>query len=325
LLANVKAKDYKKTINTLIIGWNNEAVTLYDRIVSYPALKYEVKGFMLPSGIQENCHYKNVFVIGDLSNFVECIEEYEIEEALIILSPSNQIFLPKIIAKCQNLGINYRVVDDAYDRTYQHVLREMVKVIFSFSDFRIRRVFDFFLSLFLLFLFLPFIIIVSIVIKLESPGSVFYTQQMCGKNGRIFSAYSFRTMIQFEKNTWSEWPKNTNPQVTKIGGIISGTKIDKLPQLLNILQGDMSFIGPRPERPFFVDCFKEHIPMYVDRFKVKPGVIGLEQVTIEYDETLEDIKEKIKADIKYIENASSLKMNLHILWRTIQSVLEGTS
>jgi exopolysaccharide biosynthesis polyprenyl glycosylphosphotransferase len=324
LLANVKAKDYKKSVNTLIIGWNNEAATLYDRILNYPALGYVVKGFIRPSGMQENSHYKNVSVIGDLSNFNECVETHDIEEVLIVLSPSEQPALSQILSKCQQLGVGYRVVGDAYDTAYQHVVREVVKEVFSFQDFGIRRILDFTLAIILMILLFPLFIIVAITIKLESPGPVFYTQQRCGKNGRIFSVYKFRSMVQdAEKASGPVWAQKQDPRITKFGRIMRKTRIDELPQLMNIIQGDMSFIGPRPERPFFVESFKRQIPMYVNRLKVKPGVTGLAQVTIGYDETLEDVKDKIKADIKYIENASSIKMNFYILWKTVIVVLFG--
>ena len=119
------------------------------------------------------------------------------------------------------------------------------------------------------------------------------------------------------------WAQKQDPRITKIGAFIRKARIDELPQLLNVLKGDMSIIGPRPERPFFADSFKITIPMYMNRLKVKPGITGLAQVIVGYDETMEDVKEKLKKDIDYIDNSSKWCMNFKVLWKTIFVVLLG--
>ena len=324
MFAKANVIEPKKEINTLIIGWNNEAATLYDRLLTYPSLGYNVKGFIRPAGMQENSYYKNVPVIGDVSTLSENITSNKINEVLIVLSPGEQQFLSQIILICKNSGIEYRIVSDAYDSSYKHVVRDVIKDSLSTGDFGFRRIFDFFGSFLLLVLLLPFFLIVGIAIKIESSGKIFYSQQRSGKNGKIFSIYKFRSMVEnAEKLSGPVWAQKDDPRITKIGRFMRKTRIDELPQLLNILKGDMSFIGPRPERPFFVESFKKQIPMYLNRLKVKPGVTGLAQVTVGYDETLEDVKDKIKKDIEYIEQANSIKMNLYILWKTFFVVITG--
>lgn len=324
MLAKVDVRDQEQLINALIVGWNNEAAGLYDKLLNYPALKYSIKGFIRPAGIQEKAYYKNVPIIGDLSNLADLIESHSIDEVLIVLSNYEQQYLSEILKVCQKADVEYKVVADTYDTGYQHVVRDVIKDALIPRDFGIRRLLDFSAALILLILLLPLFIIVGIVIKLESPGTVFYSQQRCGKNKKIFSIYKFRSMVQdAEKASGPVWAQKQDPRITKIGRFMRKTRIDELPQLMNIIRGDMSFIGPRPERPFFVDMFKKQIPMYINRLKVKPGVTGLAQVVVGYDETFEDVKNKIKADIEYIEKADSLKMNLYILWKTFFVVLTG--
>lgn len=324
MLAKLNIAEAKNEINTLIVGWNNEAATLYDRLLNYPALGYNVKGFVRPAGMQEKSYYKNVPVIGDLNSLAENLKSYNIQEVLIVLAPGEQQFLSQIIISCKKANVEYRVVADAYDTSYKHVVRDVIKDSITHADFSLRRFVDFFGALVLLLVLFPLFMIVAIAIRIESPGRVFYSQQRSGKNGKIFSIYKFRSMVEnAEKLSGPVWAQKDDPRITKIGRFMRKTRIDELPQLMNILKGDMSFIGPRPERPFFVESFKKQIPMYLNRLKVKPGVTGLAQVTVGYDETLEDVKDKIKRDIEYIEQADSLKMNLYILWKTFFVVITG--
>ncbi|KAA3613261.1 MAG: sugar transferase [Calditrichaeota bacterium] len=324
MLAKVDVKDHQSTINTLIIGWNNEAANLYDRILNAPALGYNIKGFIRPAGMQEDSFYKNVPVVGDISTLSKTIESNSIDEVLIVLSPSEQQFLTEILSECKKTETEYRVVADAYDAAYKHVVRDVIKQALKPGEFGVRRVIDFLGSLFMIILLFPLFIIVALAIKIESPGTIFYSQQRCGKDGKIFPVFKFRSMVQnAEKISGPVWAQKNDPRITKLGRFMRKTRIDELPQLMNIIRGDMSFIGPRPERPFFVDSFKKQIPMYINRLKVKPGVTGLAQVTVGYDETLEDVKAKISADIKYIEQADSWKMNIWVLWKTVFVVLLG--
>ncbi len=200
-----------------------------------------------------------------------------------------------------------------------------------------------------LVLTLPIWIIVPIAIKLDSCGSVFYTQERVGINrrrgnrrkiavdgeenrvsverrkkfsyGRSFTILKFRTMyINAESISGPKWACKNDPRVTKLGRIMRATRIDEIPQLLNVLMGDMSLVGPRPERPFFVDKLRQSIDEYACRFEVKPGITGLAQVEHKYDESLEDVSKKIKYDLNYIRNWT-LFQDMKIIVKTISVVL----
>ena len=290
LLASLDIIEQKKLINTLIVGWNVEAIGLYDRLISVPALGYDVRGFVRPAGLKEKSHYKHVPVVADLSNLKEQIDRYNIDEVLIVLSNQEKQYLSKIISICQKCGVNYHIVSDAYDEEYAHVIRDVIRDVWSTSEFGLRRMVDITGSVILIILLLPLFLVVAAAIKIESRGPVFYSQKRLGKNGRIFAVHKFRSMVQdAEKQSGPVWAQKKDPRVTKVGRFMRKTRIDELPQLMNILKGDMSFIGPRPERPFFVEAFKKQIPFYMNRLKVKPGVTGLAQVTVGYDETIEDV------------------------------------
>jgi len=309
---------------TLIVGWNVEAASLYDRILSAPALGYNIIGFIKPHGEIGKSHYKNVPVLGDLGTLKEVIFNHKVEEILIVLSEREKPYLGDIVKICTQNAVSYKVVSDTYDAAYSHLVRDIIKDALSPSDIGLRRIFDILISLFLLFFLFPLFIVTAIAIKLESSGPVFYKQPRYGKDKKIFSVYKFRSMVQnAEKKSGPVWASKEDPRITRVGKFMRKTRIDELPQLLNVLLGEMSFIGPRPERPFFADTFKKQIPFYMNRLKTKPGITGLAQVTVGYDETLDDVKAKVARDIEYIEHKNSLKMNLHILWKTINVVIAG--
>lgn len=169
----------------------------------------------------------------------------------------------------------------------------------------------------------PLMLLVAVTVRLESRGPVFFAQERVGEYGKIFTLYKFRSMkAEAEKESGPVWATEDDPRVTKVGKIIRKLRIDELPQLWNVLKGDMSFVGPRPERPFFVEQLKKSIPYYGERFTVKPGVTGWAQVKYPYGASEEDALEKLKYDLYYIKNMS-LVMDLMVILHTIKIVMLG--
>jgi len=190
-----------------------------------------------------------------------------------------------------------------------------------FQEFK--RVFDVVVSAIGLVIVSPIIAFVAIIIKTVSQGPVFFKQQRVGLGGKIFDIYKLRTMrVDAEKYTGPVWAKENDPRLIKFGKIIRKMHIDELPQLFNVLIGDMSIVGPRPERPELVKVLKGVISDYEKRLKVKPGITGLAQVWHKYDETIQDVKKKIKYDLLYIREMC-LMVDLRILARTFFVVLIG--
>jgi sugar transferase (PEP-CTERM system associated) len=185
----------------------------------------------------------------------------------------------------------------------------------------LRPILSTFVALMLSILTLPFIPIVVILIKLGSPGPILYRQKRVGLRGRVFNCYKFRTMRpDAEADSGPTWASDEDPRVTKVGKFLRGTRLDEIPQLWNVLRGDMQFVGPRPERPEFVAWLTREIPYYELRHTVPPGITGWAQVYYKYGNTLEHAKEKLKYDLYYIKNRS-FGLDTMILFQTIKTVL----
>jgi sugar transferase (PEP-CTERM system associated) len=187
----------------------------------------------------------------------------------------------------------------------------------------VKRVFDVVSAALILAVTWPIMLITAIVIKLESPGKVFYTQERVGQNGVPFKVVKFRSMCSdAEKDGKPRWASQNDSRVTRVGRFIRKVRIDELPQLINVLRGDMSLVGPRPERQFFVDELVAQIPFYAVRHSVKPGVTGWAQVRYEYGSTIEDSVEKLQYDLYYVKN-HTLFLDLLIMLETVAVVLTG--
>jgi exopolysaccharide biosynthesis polyprenyl glycosylphosphotransferase len=185
----------------------------------------------------------------------------------------------------------------------------------------VKRILDITFSVAGLALSAPLMALATICIKLDSPGPVFFRQERVGKHGKVFTLYKFRSMrADAERITGPVWASEDDPRVTRIGKILRKIRLDETPQMFNVLIGHMSFIGPRPERPVFVDRLKEQIPFYVLRFAVKPGITGWAQVKYQYGSSVEDAMEKLQYDLYYVKNLSVF-LDLLILFNTIRVVL----
>ncbi len=185
----------------------------------------------------------------------------------------------------------------------------------------LKRTYDILLSLVGLVVVAPFFLIIALLIKLESKGPIFFKQTRVGKNERLFSIYKFRSMYdEAEKKTGPIMSFKNDHRVTRVGKVLRKTRLDELPQLWNVLKGDMSFVGPRPERPMFVERFRKQIPFYAQRFQLRPGITGWAQIRCSYASTIEETLEKLRFDLYYLKNFSLL-FDITIILRTIKVVL----
>jgi len=187
---------------------------------------------------------------------------------------------------------------------------------------RIKRLMDISLSLFLFFITWPLFLITMILIKWDSKGPVFFSQKRTGKNGKVFSIIKFRSMKIDAEKEGAQWAQKSDPRVTRVGNIIRLTRIDELPQIYNVLKGDMSFIGPRPERPEFNEKLESQIPYYQMRHLLNPGITGWAQVMYPYGASVEDSIEKLQYELYYIKNYS-ITLDILIILKTIKIVLFG--
>jgi len=171
--------------------------------------------------------------------------------------------------------------------------------------------------------FLPFLPVIALAIRLTSPGPVLFWQPRVGRNGAIFNCYKFRTMREdAESETGAIWAADDDPRITPVGRFLRRTRLDEVPQLWNVMKGDMGFVGPRPERPEFVENLVREIPYYHLRHIIRPGVTGWAQVNYHYGASVEESKEKLRYDLYYVRNIS-LSLDLLIIFQTIKIVLFG--
>jgi len=317
---------------SLVIGSPEKSYYLYSQIKKYPALGYEVVGYLKINGDNEKFKFENIKLYSEISQLPDIIKENNIEEVLIAVDSSEHEKLIDILSYCEPFKIGIKIMPEMYDivsgqarvnQIYGLPLIDLVPPLLPEWERKVKRIIDFIIALIILLLFLPFGIIIAILIKLDSKGPIFYKQVRVGENGKEFNIYKFRSMIQdAEKLTGPVWSMPNDPRITRVGKILRKYRLDEFPNFISVLLGDMSFIGPRPERPFFVEKLSKEIPLYRRRLRVKPGITGWAQVKHRYDESLEDVKIKLQYDLYYIENIS-LRLDFKIILYTIYTILFG--
>ncbi len=316
--------------NALIVGFNEKGKEVHDKIMEHRALGIDVKGYVALNNGYEKQSYKDAAVLGSVKQIANLIDETSSKEVILALERDDHEMLIDIITKCEPKNVGMKIVPDLYDilsgqartsQIYGIPLIDIMPQLMPEWEKRLKRILDVIVSLIILIISFPIIAIASLAIKLDSKGPVFFKQERCGLNNKTFKIIKFRSMVHdAEKMTGPVWSQKDDPRITRIGNIIRKLRIDEIPQMINVLKGEMSLVGPRPERPFFVEKLSEQIPYYKRRLKVRPGITGWAQVKHKYDESIEDVKVKLRYDLFYIENMS-LRMDFKILFRTVFVVL----
>lgn len=318
--------------NTLIIGFNSKANEIHETILHHRALGLDVVGYIAVLNENVDKEYKGVKVIDTVENLESVLEKYDIKNVIISVERHHEELILEIISKCDGKNVEIKIVPDLYDiisgqvktsQIYGIPLIDIMPELMPEWEKKLKRLMDIVFSLILLIVTSPVTLLAAIAIKLESEGPIFYKQERMGLNGKIFKIIKFRTMINdAEKYTGPVWSTKNDPRITRVGKFLRKIRLDEIPQTINVLKGDMSFVGPRPERPYFVEKLSKEIPLYKRRLKVRPGLTGWAQVKHKYDESIEDVKIKLRYDLFYIENMS-LRLDFKIIIRTIFVVLFG--
>ena len=321
------------TEKALIVGDGELAGDLLKEIRSRRDISYDVR---LVLG-QENGDYSQTQLQGipvryGFDNLCDLAEAQEVSSIIVALDQKRGVMPYKELLNCKVRGISIVDGESIYERITGKLLVEKINpswLIFSDGFVKspivrlTKRLVGLALSSIMLVVLSPLILVVAIAIKLDSKGRVLFSQERVGEGGEIYKVYKFRSMREdAEAASGPVWAEEDDPRITRVGRIIRKLRIDELPQLWNVLKGDMSIVGPRPERPFFVEKLKTKIPYYKERFTVKPGVTGWAQVKYPYGATEADALEKLKYDLYYIKNMS-LFMDLMVLFHTIKIVLLG--
>ncbi len=309
----------------LIVGAGEVGRNLLETINVNTYLGYDVVGFLDDYVIGT---VNGVKVIGTLDDIEDVLSYLVVDRVIVSISPRHYKQLDKVMETCEKNGIRADIVADYYryitSRPSVELLDNIPLISVRYLPLDItynkyfKRIFDIVFAIIMAIVTSPILLVVAIIIKFTSPGPIIFTQERVGENGTHFKIYKFRSMredIEVEEDTWT---KRDDPRITRIGRVIRRWSIDELPQIYNIVKGDMSLIGPRPERPIFVNKFKESVPKYMIKHHVKPGMTGWAQVNGYRGNT--SIVKRIEYDIYYVENWSIL-LDIRIFFRTIGMIL----
>ena len=317
----------KKGLNQkhiLLIGYSRAAESYIDRLLAHPEWGFSIHG-ILDNHKPFGHAYRNVPVIGRIDELEKMLPENDYDEIAITLGINHYDSLEQIVAITEKSGVHTKFIPDYNNiiptRPYTEDLDGLpvihvrkVPLSNSFNRF-LKRTFDIFVSLLLIILFSIPMAIVAAIIKATSPGPLIFKQERVGLHNRPFKMFKFRSMeVQDDSKEKQAWTVQNDPRVTPIGKFIRKTSLDELPQFFNVLKGDMSLVGPRPERPFFVEKFKEEIPRYMIKHQVRPGITGWAQVNGYRGDT--SIRMRIDCDLYYIENWT-FGLDIKILFLTI--------
>ncbi|MFB5674632.1 undecaprenyl-phosphate glucose phosphotransferase [Paenibacillus terreus] len=327
ILKAFRQKGYNKQF-MLILGAGSLGRQFYENLKNYPDLGYEVVGFLddyRKWDEEEQAHYRPI--LGTLNELEETLNRLMIDEVILALPLDAHDKYPRIINLCEKAGVRTMIIPDFFDylpaRPYFDNFAGMPMInvrdipLDVAANRLFKRTFDILFSLAAIILTSPVMLAVAIGVRLTSPGPVIFRQERVGLNRRTFYMYKFRSMKVLPPGTEDTgWSTKDDPRRTKFGTFIRRTSLDELPQFFNVLLGHMSVVGPRPERPYFVDQFREEIPKYMVKHHVRPGITGWAQSNGLRGDT--SIEERIKHDIFYIENWSLL-FDIKIIFRTIRN------
>jgi sugar transferase (PEP-CTERM system associated) len=307
---------------------------LADVIISYESqygtLPFKILGFIDDEPTAHDNIPPGYDLVGKTKELISIVDKLHPDILLVALTNMRGTFPVNDILECRFHGISVEEWPTFYEKLTGKIFVNSLRpswLIFSEGTVKtrltetIKRTFDVALSLIGLTLASPLMALTALFIKLDSSGPILFRQERVGKDGKVFVLYKFRSMrIDAEQVTGPIWAREDDPRVTRVGRVLRKIRLDETPQMFNVLFGDMSFIGPRPERPVFVDQLKEQIPFYALRFAAKPGITGWAQVKYQYGSTVEDALEKLQYDLYYVKNVS-LFLDLLILLNSIQVVL----
>jgi exopolysaccharide biosynthesis polyprenyl glycosylphosphotransferase len=312
-----------------VIGTNDIAKRISASLAANRMLGYEALGYFSANG-KPAPGIKSLPHLGSFSSLPGKIKKRDIDVILIALNEKEYPLLRSLIRSCQGLDVEIMMVPDIVELMASQVrIKHLNGIPFlgikspalSAWNFIVKRAFDIACAATILVLTSPLFLLIAIAIKLDSKGPVFYLQDRVGLDGAVFKLIKFRSMrANAEKATGPVWSGKNDPRRTSIGRILRRFSFDELPQLINVLRGDMSLVGPRPERPYFVEQFKKSVPRYLDRHRVRAGMTGWAQVNgLRGDAS---VAERTKFDVYYVENWS-LVFDIKIILKTVRAVLFG--
>ena len=308
-LRSIRKNGYNQK-HILLVGYSKAAEQYIDRIKQNPQWGYNIRG-ILDDNIARGTMYKGVKVIGSVGNLSYILPENKLDEIAITLGLEEYYKLEKIVAECEKSGVHTKFIPDYGNiiptRPYTEDLLGLpvinIRYVPLSNTFNalIKRLTDIIGSIICIIIFSPIMLTSAVLVKMTSKGPLIFKQERVGLHNKPFQMYKFRTMyVQTEEEEKKGWTQKNDPRVTSVGRFLRKTSLDEFPQLFNVLKGDMSLVGPRPERPQYVEKFREEIPRYMIKHQVRPGMTGWAQVNGYRGDT--SIRKRIEHDLYYIEN-----------------------
>lgn len=323
LLRNIRKRGFNQK-HIVLIGYSRAAEGYIDRIKLFPQWGYKILG-ILDDNVDMETKYRGERIIGRISDIKDVIENNDLDEIVITLGLEEYMKLETIVEICEKSGIHTKFIPDYNNiiptRPYIEDVQGLPVInirhvpLSSMGNRFVKRAMDIVGGLMALVVFSPVMLVALIGVKVTSKGPVIYKQKRVGLHNKEFEMYKFRSMmVQTDGGDVSKWTTASDPRVTKFGKFMRRTSIDELPQIINVLKGDMSLVGPRPERRFYVEKFKEEIPRYMIKHQVRPGMTGWAQVNGYRGDT--SIRKRIECDLYYIENWSFM-FDIRIMISTV--------
>jgi exopolysaccharide biosynthesis polyprenyl glycosylphosphotransferase len=318
--------------HAIIVGGNATALSMYEEIAAMrKSPGYRFIGFVRVNG-RDDLLLKHIPFLGKYHELPQLIEKHKIEEVIIAIESGDHKDLENIVSLLEKTDVNINIIPDMYDilsgsvkmnSIYGVPLIRVNHEIMPAWQFSIKRFIDITFSLLALIILIPVLLAIALSVKLGSRGSIFYSQERIGRYGRPFQIYKFRTMVENAEKNGPQLSSSHDDRITKTGKFLRQTRLDELPQFYNVLKGDMSLVGPRPERKHFIELITQRAPHYSHLHRVRPGITSWGQVKFGYAENVDQMIQRLKYDILYIENMS-LAMDIKILFYTIAIVLRGS-
>lgn len=315
----------------LILGATDAGQGIHAEIDKAPELGWKIWGYADERPALRDAKVRGLPVLGRYAELPHIVASQHIGALVISHESTSHNEILRVLSYVAEFPVKVFIVPDLYDAASGHfktnavhglALKELFPEHLPPWQAQLKRFMDIAVSATIMLLGAPLFFAVALAVRLDSPGPIFYSQERIGQYGRRFFLHKFRSMRTDAEKAGPQWAGKKDPRVTRLGRLLRKTRLDELPQLWNVLKGEMSLVGPRPEREHFINQLRHEVPLYLRRLKMKPGLTGWAQVKHTYDSSIEDVKTKVLFDLWYFENMS-LSLDLIILLRTVWVVVSG--